>query len=173
MTIANCFTILRIILVPVFVYTLYKYPVSSSVPGIIFIICIVTDILDGLIARTFNTRTQLGASLDPLADKFLVLSSYFVLTWLNKLPVWLFIITLGRDIILIFGILMIFLLTGSAKIKSRISGKITFIFQTLSIFFVLFKIPHELIIFYITSISAIISVSDYCIKGAKQIICLQ
>lgn len=169
MTLANILTTIRILLVPVFIYSLFKYPLESSFPRIIFTICILTDAFDGFIARFSKTKTKLGATLDPIADKLLILSSYLVLTVINKLPVWLFTIALGRDIIIVSGYFVIYIFTGSTKVKARISGKLLVILQTLSVIFILFQLPHMKTIFYMTAVVAVISIMDYCIKGLREI----
>ena len=90
LNIANFLTILRVIAIPGFIVALaYKY---TGVALAIFIGCGLTDGLDGFIARTFHQRTEIGAFLDPLADKLLLTSSFITLAVLelpHKIPFWL------------------------------------------------------------------------------------
>jgi len=172
MNIANFLTIIRIILVPFFIYSLYNYPLTTFIPRLLFIICILTDFFDGILARNFKMKTKIGSFLDPSADKILLLSTYFVLSSsrLSVIPVWLFLIILGRDIIILFGWLLIYILTGISKINTRLSGKITVLFETLSVLVVLFSLPFTKVMFNLTAFVTLISLIDYCIIGFKKIV---
>ena len=100
LTPANQLTLVRVMLVPAFVIlTVYG---SFGWALIVFAIAGLTDLLDGLIARTFSRRTSLGAWLDPMADKLLIVATFIVLTLpglglVNKLPVWLTILIISRE----------------------------------------------------------------------------
>lgn len=84
-----------------------------------------TDLLDGLLARIKHQKTKLGALLDPVADKALLVSSFITLTLLGWIPKWLTIIVVSRDAILIVGNLSIYIITGNLKISPSILGKLT------------------------------------------------
>lgn len=103
---ATCLTISRFLLVPVFIY--YFLVENFALAVIILVIASITDITDGLLARRFNMGTRLGSVLDPLADKFLMLISFLVLSALHVLPWWLALLVIGRDFFIVFGLMYIY-----------------------------------------------------------------
>src|SRR2546421_12205180 len=87
MGLANWLTVLRILLIPVFVSLLvYRKPGPALV---VFVAAALTDLLDGYVARRHGLSSRLGAFLDPMADKLLLVSSFVTLTWLKALPFWI------------------------------------------------------------------------------------
>lgn len=102
MSIPNYLTLFRFFLIPVFIYTFYNYS-NYLLPFSIFILAGITDMLDGYIARKNSTVTKLGKLLDPLADKFMLLSVLFVLTDRKLIPVWIIIVVLVKELFLIVG----------------------------------------------------------------------
>ena len=82
-----------------------------------------SDALDGLLARTLNQKTALGAYLDPIADKLLMSSSYFVLALKGKIGWWLAILVLGRDVLLLVACAVILLTVGYRPFPPSIWGK--------------------------------------------------
>src|SRR5215467_12451611 len=111
MGLANWLTIVRILFVPVLV-TLLVYN-RTGWALLAFVVAGVTDTMDGYIARTRGTKTRLGAFLDPLADKLLLVASFVTLTYKfpRVLPFWLTTIVLSRDILLVL-VVMLIMLTG-------------------------------------------------------------
>ena len=98
MTTANKLTILRIILVPVFLGVLYAgFPGSNIWALIIFIVASLTDLLDGYIARHYNQITNFGEFMDPLADKILVMSAMCWFVEAHQMPGWALAIVLLRE----------------------------------------------------------------------------
>ncbi|MCU0586760.1 MAG: CDP-alcohol phosphatidyltransferase family protein [Syntrophobacteraceae bacterium] len=102
MTIPNLLTLLRIFLTPLLVWFLLDHKLSHAL--VVFFIAGLTDGLDGLIARLLNQKSRLGAYLDPLADKLLLVSSFILLAWLSKVPNWLVVVTVSRDLMIVMGI---------------------------------------------------------------------
>ena len=101
MNLPNYITLARIILIPFFIdLMIYGYYRSALC---VFMIACVTDALDGMIARITQSKTELGAFLDPMADKLLILSSFVTLVLLRMLPIWLVVIVVSRDVILVVG----------------------------------------------------------------------
>ena len=130
LNIPNMLTLTRIILVPVFIVALFQGYCKVSL--CIFLFAGVTDALDGFIARRFNMCTRLGAVLDPLADKLLVVSSMLAFGWLGRLPIWLVATVIVRDMLIICGALAYFFLTGELEMEpSGLSKGNTFIQITL------------------------------------------
>jgi len=98
MTVPNLLSILRILLVPIFIIYMLNNRMLASL--IVFIIAVVSDALDGFIARVFHQKSNLGAHLDPLADKILLISAYVTLAIFNLIPSWLAVLTISRDVII-------------------------------------------------------------------------
>ena len=96
-----------------------------------------SDILDGLVARFFNTGSIIGAYLDPLADKVLLISLYISLAYEGRLPLWLVILVIFRDILILSGVLLIWTLGRHIKIQPIFISKVNTFFQILTVVCVL------------------------------------
>jgi cardiolipin synthase (CMP-forming) len=105
----NFLTILRIVAIPVFLIFLTDGRFGTAL--VVFVLAGITDSLDGAIARLTNSRTTLGAYMDPLADKMLILSAFVVLASMDAVPRWLTVVVISRDVIILIGYLSLFLLT--------------------------------------------------------------
>jgi cardiolipin synthase len=130
-SIPNILTLLRILLTPLFVIALLRrqYPLGL----VVFALAGISDALDGFIARYFNQRTQLGAYLDPLADKVLLVSAFVCLGVLEVLPAWLAVIVITRDIIIILGIAILTITEKPYKVQPSIVSKCTTAAQLITI----------------------------------------
>jgi cardiolipin synthase (CMP-forming) len=126
-TIANQLTLLRMALTPILVLLIVSQEPTWAL--VVFVVAGVTDLLDGFIARRGHQQTKLGAMLDPLADKLLLGSSYVALTWSSglqqRLPVWLTIITLGRDLIIVASVAVVNLSLGHRVFYPSLLGKLS------------------------------------------------
>lgn len=169
MTLANKLTILRILLIPIFVITLINSDRHLYMPLIIFSLAIITDAMDGFIARKKKQRTPLGSFLDPIADKLLMLSSYIILTLMQKISAWITVIICSRDLIIVLGWGIRYIITNDTIVKARILGKITACFQMLTIFLILCGINGlwKGIFLEITIFFTILSGMDYILVGIK------
>lgn len=135
MNLPNFITILRIVLIPFFIIAVvYGYQLFAI--GI-FVAAAITDALDGFIARAFNMQTQLGTYLDPIADKLLLMSSIIVMTVVGKVPLWLVILIVSRDVIILTGCILIYLLYDNLPVRPSILGKATTFLQLSLIMLVL------------------------------------
>jgi cardiolipin synthase (CMP-forming) len=127
LTLANQLTLLRLFLVPTFVILiLYGHEGWALV---VFIVAGITDGLDGLIARVRNQRTNLGAWLDPAADKLLLVTAFIVLSLkgiglTNPIPMWLTILIISRDVVIVLTVAIVSLSVGPRTFKPSIYGKI-------------------------------------------------
>jgi cardiolipin synthase len=123
MSLPNIITCLRIALVPVFLLLLIydKYGLALGV----FVVAGMTDAIDGAIARMMNQKTELGMFLDPLADKFLVLTAFIALALMDRLPLWLAETVIVRDVVIIAGSLYLYKRGFKEKIKPVLLGKVT------------------------------------------------
>ena len=126
LTLANQLTILRIMLIPAFVLlVVYGYLGWALLT---FLIAGVTDALDGLIARRAGQRTSLGAWLDPMADKLLLVTTFIVLTLpglplANHIPLWLTVVVISRDVVIVGVVAVVNLAVGPRTFRPSIFGK--------------------------------------------------
>ena len=117
----NAITLVRLGLVPVFIVVLKAQ--DYTVALLVFAVAGLSDGLDGFIAKRFNLVTRLGAILDPLADKVLLVSAYIMLTILGHLPFWL-VLTVGfRDLLIVGGYLVYTSLIGSVVMRPTYLSK--------------------------------------------------
>jgi cardiolipin synthase len=105
----------------------------------LFVVQAITDLLDGFLARALGAKTSLGALLDPLADKAMLVSSFIVLYLKDIVPLWVTLIVLMRDFVLTFGYLILCKLFGKIEIIPSILGKITTFFQIGTVVYVLWS----------------------------------
>jgi cardiolipin synthase len=127
LTYANQLTLLRMLLVPAFAILVWYEYLGWAL--IVFLIAGLTDALDGLIARRAGQRTSLGAWLDPMADKILLVTTFIVLTLpglglANRLPVWLTVLVIFRDLGIVLTVIIVNLAVGRVTFKPTILGKI-------------------------------------------------
>ncbi len=151
MNLANNISVLRILLVPVFVSALYYYSPEKNyflpLSIFIFIFACLTDGVDGYLARKLNQKTVLGSYLDPIADKLLLLSGFLSLSFMSHLPptvgipAWVTIPVVTRDVIILIGSAMIFLTTGGLKAQPLFIGKLTTFAQMATLFVSLLAAP--------------------------------
>ena len=126
LTVANQLTLLRMLLIPGFVL-LVIYGQLGWALAVLFVAG-VTDALDGLIARRAGQQTTLGAWLDPMADKLLLTSAFVVLTvpgttLVNRIPLWLTVIILSRDIAIVVTVAIVNLAIGRRTFTPSLLGK--------------------------------------------------
>ena len=122
MSIPNLITLFRIVLVPVVVWA-----ISSGAMGwafVLFLVAGASDGVDGFLAKRFHMTTVLGAYLDPLADKALLVSIYVTLGINNDLPRWLVILVVFRDIMIVGGLLLAWVIGSPMKVKPLIVSKL-------------------------------------------------
>lgn len=125
LTLANLLTILRMALVPIFVSTVYyrRLPLALA----LWVIAGISDMLDGLLARTLNQKTSLGVILDPIADKIMLVTAFVVLTshdlFADPIPFWLTATAISRDAFILLGSLLIFITTGFWGFRPSLLGK--------------------------------------------------
>ena len=143
MGLANWLTILRILLIPVFV-TLLVYR-RATAAFVVFCLASLTDLLDGYIARTHGQKTRLGAFLDPVADKLLLTSAFVTLTYLRVIPFWITAVVVSRDLILSVGVLVIHISGGTVHPAPTWLGKASTVFQMATVLaamlFFYFRVP--------------------------------
>jgi len=149
MTTANKITIFRILLIPVFVAeVLYYVETGRAVHRYLAIsafgLAAVSDGIDGYIARRFGQRSELGAILDPLADKLLLLSGIVLLSfhheqYLPHLPLWMAATVVGRDILLLIGSLVLHHIGIKVVVRPHLIGKVATVLQMTAVLWALFQ----------------------------------
>lgn len=174
MTLANKITLARIVLVPVFIIALLQ---QWQVAVFLYIPIMLSDCLDGYIARVKKQQTQLGAFLDPMADRLLLIFTFLTLTHQKIIPKWMFVLVLSRDLLVISGWILIFLITNKKDIFPRLSGKIAIILQMFFVLFILINpsalknpsLTFEDILLYITAAFTGVSIVDYAVYGGRKL----
>jgi CDP-diacylglycerol--glycerol-3-phosphate 3-phosphatidyltransferase len=151
MTTANKVTIFRTMLIPFFVVEVLYYvrdghELHRWLAVGIFLFASICDGVDGFIARRFNQRSELGALLDPLADKLLLVSAVVLLSLSNEphltpLPLWFTGTVIGRDVLLLVGLIVIHIMMGKPIIRPRWVGKVATVLQMAVVLWILLKLP--------------------------------
>lgn len=148
LTLANQLTFLRLVAVPFFILSVLNARFDLALG--IFVAAALTDLLDGLIARLFRQRTALGAYLDPAADKILLVAAFILLTqypsmfrgipMTNRIPVWLTVLMISRDVFIVTVALMLYLAYGHTRFRPSVWGKVTTFVEAVTIgLFLLFN----------------------------------
>lgn len=162
---------MRIVIIPVFVTTIiykrYNYALY------LFIIASLTDLFDGLFARLTNQKTALGTFLDPLADKFLLVSSFIILSTYGWIPKWIAITVISRDIMIIMGWFLLYLVTSKMRVEPSALGRATIWIQSIFIAYVLIGMNLTFlpeiyqVLQFMTAGLTILSGFHYIYKGLK------
>jgi cardiolipin synthase len=127
----NALTLTRLLLTPLFVILLLRDQRFAAL--IVFTLAGISDGLDGLIARWFNQRTVIGAYLDPVADKVLLVSAFVCLAILGIIPDWLAVIVLSRDMLIVIGIALLTLTEKKFRIQPSLVSKCATAAQTVMV----------------------------------------
>jgi len=168
----NFLTLIRIVAIP-FVLVLISLELYLEAL-IVFILSGLTDALDGAVARLAHQQTALGAYLDPVADKLLVMSSFVSLGLVGAIPAWLITLVVSRDLLILFGYGMIyFLIEERLEARPSIIGKINTLLQLLTVGVVLavlyeprFPVPWLADgLFFATAATTVVSGCQYIYRG--------
>src|SRR4051812_23072208 len=181
MTTANKVTIVRILFVPLFIVQVVYYnrsgnPLNLYVAIAAFFSAAIADGIDGYIARHYNQRSELGAILDPLADKLLLVSGIVVLSfdnhpYLKMIPLWLTGTIIGRDILLLAGMVVIQMTVGKVAVRPRVLGKVATVLQMAIILWILLRWPERLLSLWILCAAVCTGISGflYVWDGVRQL----
>jgi cardiolipin synthase len=170
LTYANQLTILRIVLIPAFVLLVVYGRLGAAL--LVFITAGATDAFDGLIARRAGQRTSLGAWLDPMADKLLLVTTFIVLTLpaiplTNHLPLWLTVVVISRDVVILAVVAIVNLAVGPRTFRPSMLGKATtavFILTSVAIMYFNYRRETSLLVdigIWASLILTIVSAADY------------
>jgi cardiolipin synthase len=171
MNLPNTITLIRVVLIPFFVGLMIYGHYRSALA--VFVTACVTDALDGAIARLTDTKTDLGAFLDPMADKLLIVSSFVTLAILGMIPVWLVISVVSRDVILGLGSLVITFTGHDLTIRPSVIGKATTVLQfavvSLTLVLLAYGMKHGYMswLYWLTAVFTATSAVQYIIRGMK------
>lgn len=190
MTTANKITVIRILMIPVFV-TLAIYYGESIQEGnplewvrftavSVFLIAALSDGLDGYVARRYNQRSSLGMILDPIADKGLLLSGIITLSISNwsqvdphygKFPAWFPVLVITRDTVILLGSAVLHILNGTMRVRPSWTGKVATVLQMASIAWVMLqiRIPPLIYIVFAAGFFTLISGVIYVLDGVRQL----
>ncbi len=184
MTTANKITIVRLLLIPVFVLlgVYYGESVRLGQPQetyrfgaiLVFLTASVSDGLDGYIARRYNQRSKLGAILDPIADKGLLLAALLTLTfsdWGYRLPLWFPVLVIARDVVIVAGSLGLHHVNGEVQVRPRWTGKIATVLQMIVIAWVMLQIHVCSPVYWVVlaGLFTFVSGVSYVIDGIRQL----
>lgn len=168
MSIPNVITLFRFFLVPVVVWLIIDGDMKFAF--LAFFVAGVSDALDGFLAKRFNWQTELGAYLDPVADKLLLVSIYVVLGLLSHLPVWLVIAVVTRDIFIVGAFLLSWMIGRPMEVRPLLISKMNTTGQIVLATMVLADLGFSLgfggltsVLVWITGILTILSAAAYLI----------
>jgi cardiolipin synthase (CMP-forming) len=171
LTIPNFLTLLRIIAIPIFLILVSDHRFAAAL--VLFMAAGITDTVDGVIARLTDSKSELGATMDPLADKLLLVSSFVILTWLGVIPSWLLILVLTRDVVILSGYLVIYFVSTPMEVDPTVAGKLNTFFEMFTIGFALLTLARpeipmasvNLVTWYLTGVTITISGVHYVYSG--------
>jgi len=170
MGLANWLTVLRILLIPVFVTLLvYRQPGWALT---VFALASFTDLLDGWVARRRGMASRLGAFLDPIADKLLLTASFVTLTYLRALPFWIAAVVISRDVMLVVGALLVHIVGIRIDPRPTRAGKAATFFQIVTVLLGLVARylavePGLRVAMWLAAIFTIYSGCQYLVQGMR------
>ncbi len=177
MNFANKISTFRIISVPFFIASLIYYrPERDYLRFValgIFILAVISDAVDGYIARRTPEKSKAGLVLDPLGDKLILASAFICLYFIDefpsgiKFPLWATLIVISRDVLIMLGALVIFIVKHDINVSPTRWGKLTTTFQMLSVMAVLLQWNFAYIIWWMAVFFTVISGTDYIMRGFK------
>ena len=174
MNIANKISIFRILSVPFFIACLVYYSWEREylrfVALGIFILAVLSDAIDGYVARKSKQQSQAGLILDPLGDKLLLMSSFICLSFDKfalSFPFWVSLIVISRDAIILLGTVVIYVVKQKLNIHPTRWGKLTTTFQMVSVIGVLLQLSFTYLLWWLAVFFTLISGLDYIKRGFK------
>lgn len=168
----NTLTLIRIVVIPFFLVLLSFGLYLEAL--VLFILGGLTDALDGVVARMTGQETSLGAYLDPVADKLLVMSSFLMLGMSGAIPPWVVILVVSRDVVILFGYGMIRFLVGERlEVHPSLVGKLNTVVQLVTVGVVLLLLYDPRLLFdwlddaliFATAITTVTSGFQYVYRG--------
>lgn len=175
-TIPNLLSLFRILLIPLFIRMVIHHNAYGALA--VFLAAAATDALDGMAARIWRQSTKLGTILDPAGDKLLMTTCFIVLSLPafsspNVIPLWLTISVIGRDVLIVTGVFIIYKLKGSSLFPPSLIGKASTIFQMSVLVAVLYfnvtrmSPPYMKILYELTLLMTLLSGIQYILRGVR------
>lgn len=167
MNLPNILSVFRLFITSFFIIAIYYGRFKLAL--VLFVLQGITDLLDGLLARLLRAKTSLGAYLDPLADKVMLVSSYVVLCLIGIVPLWVTSIVLLRDIIVPLGFLLLYKLSYKMEVSPSLLGKITTFCQIVTVVYILWSDvrAYEDVFFFATALVTALSGLHYIFVGLR------
>ncbi len=180
MNFANKISTFRILSVPFFIASLIYYSGDRAylkfVALFIFILGVISDAVDGYIARKSKQYSKAGLVLDPLGDKLLLMSAFICLSLKNDFPLhfplWVTFIVISRDVMILLGSVVIYIVKQDIKISPTKWGKLTTTFQMFSVIAVLLQLRISPLLWWVAVLFTAISGVDYVKRGFKTLYAL-
>ncbi|MDD5155851.1 MAG: CDP-alcohol phosphatidyltransferase family protein [Candidatus Omnitrophica bacterium] len=175
MNFANKISTFRILSVPFFIASLVYYSPERdylrTAALLIFLLGVISDAVDGYIARKSKQQSKAGLVLDPLGDKLLLMSAFICLSFVGgfslKFPLWVTLIVISRDMIILLGTLVIYMVKQHIDIHPTRWGKLTTTFQMLAVIAVLLQFRLAYIFWWLAVFFTLVSGTDYVMRGFK------
>jgi cardiolipin synthase (CMP-forming) len=172
LNIPNIITLARIILVPVVVWAIASN--QMEIAFAVFVVAGVSDAVDGFLAKRFNMTSELGALLDPLADKALLVSIYMALGIWGAIPRWIVILVVSRDIMIVAAVIVSWLFDKPVPMKPLMVSKLNTVAQVAfaalvlaSLSFGFRPMPYDLILMGFVTVFTLVSVSFYLVEWVR------
>jgi cardiolipin synthase len=171
-TIPNIITLARILLVPIIVWAIASNQMEIAFS--VFVVAGVSDAVDGFLAKRFNMTSELGALLDPLADKALLVSIYIALGIWGAIPRWIVILVVSRDIMIVAAVIVSWLFDKPVQMKPSMVSKLNTAAQVgfaavvlASLSFGFEPMPYDLILMGFVTVFTLVSVSLYLVEWVR------
>ena len=168
MNLPNLITFARLLSVPVAVYLIMQSEHRAAF--VLFVLAGISDALDGYLAKNNDQTTQLGAILDPMADKTLLVGVYVTLGLQGSLPNWLVMLVVFRDLLIVGGVMILFLLRFEVKMRPLIISKVNTAAQLALAAIVLAALGFTLDIDVVVDIAIYIVAATTAISGAGYVV---
>ena len=172
MSIPNVITLGRIMLVPIIVWAIVSSQMEAAFA--FFLIAGISDAVDGFLAKRFNMTSELGALLDPLADKALLVSIYMALGIWGAIPRWIVILVVSRDFMIVAAVMVSWLFDKPVAMKPSMWSKLNTVAQVALAALVLASLgfnfspkPYDLILMGLVTIFTLSSVSLYLVEWIR------
>jgi cardiolipin synthase (CMP-forming) len=171
-SIPNVITLARILLVPIIVWAIASN--QMEIAFAVFVVAGVSDAIDGFLAKRFNLTSELGALLDPLADKALLVSIYMALGIWGAIPRWIVILVVSRDIMIVAAVIISWLFDRPVPMKPLMVSKLNTVAQVgfaalvlASLSFGFQPMPYDLILMGFVTVFTLVSVSFYLVEWVR------
>lgn len=179
-TLPTWITLFRFLLIPAFVFVAVHYgrTVRDGPPDEwlrhlaigIFVLASVSDFLDGYLARRLNLRSRLGALLDPLADKGLLITALITLTfsgWNYEFPLWFTVLVISRDLFILAGYGLLHMALGTIPVRPTLLGKLATASLMIALAWVMLQIPHHTVPVLVAGLITLASAVDYLLAALR------